>query len=94
MYDIRQDFFMNVSFSQNRTFHPEGDSRIQLIRCFEGVRFLPNPPNTSPAGKRVESDDPIPRIKSRILVKNVTLGTSEWTRVPRKNHNGQIEIFS
>jgi hypothetical protein len=53
MYDIRQDFFMNVSFSQNRTFHPEGDSRIQLIRCFEGVRFLPNSPTLAPRGSRL-----------------------------------------
>jgi hypothetical protein len=27
-------------------------------------------------------------------VKNVTLGTSEWTRVLRKSHNGRIEVSS
>jgi hypothetical protein len=48
MYEIHRDFFMNVSFSRNRTFHLEGDSRIysriRQIRRFEGVRFLPNSP--------------------------------------------------
>jgi hypothetical protein len=94
MYEIHQDFFMNVSFSRNRAFHPEGDSRIysriRQIRRFEGVRFLPKFPNTSPSGKRVDSDDPIPRKTSRILVKHVTLGTSEWTHVPQKIRNGHI----
>jgi hypothetical protein len=54
MYEIHQDFFMNVSFSWNRTFHPEGDSRIfsriRQIRRFEGVRFLPNSPTLAPRG--------------------------------------------
>jgi hypothetical protein len=43
---------MNVSFSQNRAFHPEGDSwnysQIRQIRRFEGVRFLPNSPTLGP----------------------------------------------
>jgi hypothetical protein len=51
MYEIHQDFFMDVSFSQNRAFHPEGDSRIysriRQIQRFEGVRFLPNSPTTN-----------------------------------------------
>jgi hypothetical protein len=48
MHEIHQDFFMNVSFSRDRAFHPEGDSWIyswiRQIRRFEGVRFLPNSP--------------------------------------------------
>jgi hypothetical protein len=51
---------------------------------FRGWTVFDQFPNTSPSGKRVDSDDPIPRIKPRISVKNVTLGTSEWTRVPWK----------
>jgi hypothetical protein len=48
MYEIHQDFFMHVSFSRNRAFHPEGGSRIysriRQIRRFEGVRFFLNSP--------------------------------------------------
>jgi hypothetical protein len=51
---------------------------------------FPEFPNTSPSGKRVDSDDPIPRT-SRKFSKNVTLGTSEGTRVTRKPYNGLIE---
>jgi hypothetical protein len=50
-------------------------------------------PNTSPSGKRVDSDDPIPRT-FRNFSKNVTLGTSEGTRVTREPRNGRIEARS
>jgi hypothetical protein len=66
-------------------FHHEAHSRIYLrirqLWRFEGERFAKFP-NTSPSGKRVDSDDPFPRIISWILVKNVTLGMLEWIRAP------------
>jgi hypothetical protein len=34
---------------------------LRQIRRSVGVRFSPEFPNTSPSGKRVESDDPFPR---------------------------------
>jgi hypothetical protein len=51
---------------------------------------FPEFPNTSPSGKWVDSDDPIPQTFLK-LVKNVTLGTSEGTRVTQKPYNGLIE---
>jgi hypothetical protein len=54
------------------------------------VTGFPEFPSTSPSGKRVDSDDPIPRT-FRNFSKNVTLGTSEGTRVTRKPRNGRIE---
>jgi hypothetical protein len=51
------------------------------------VTGFPEFPNTSPLGKRVDSDDPIPRIL-RKFSKNVTLGTSEGTRVARETKDG------
>jgi hypothetical protein len=54
------------------------------------VTGFPEFPNTSPSGKRVDSDDPIPRI-IRKFSKNVTLGTSEGTRVVREIKDGWIE---
>jgi hypothetical protein len=50
-------------------------------------------PNTSPSGKRVDSDDPIPRTFQNFS-KKVTLGTSEGTRVTRKHRNSRIEARS
>jgi hypothetical protein len=71
--------------------HPEiSFHEICQTRRFEG---FPEFPNTSPSGKRVDSDDPIPR-KLWNSVKNVTLETSEWTRVLRKFLNGRIEVSS
>jgi hypothetical protein len=67
--------------------HEFGRSDVSMGKVF--AQF----PNTSPSGKRVDSDNPIPRIKSQILVKNVTLEMSEWRRVPPKNHNGHIKVF-
>jgi hypothetical protein len=49
---------------------------------FRGWKVFAQFPNTSPSGKRVVFDDLFPWTIFRISVKNVTLGTSEWTRVP------------
>jgi hypothetical protein len=97
MYEIHQDFFMNVAFSRNIASFSEGNLQIYpqiwQIRHFEGVRFLPNSPTLAPRGSGFT-----PMIQfhenSRILVKNVTLGTSEWTRVLRKTRNGHTEAVS
>jgi hypothetical protein len=51
---------------------------VSRVTCF------PKFPNTSPSGKRVDSDDPIPQTFQNFS-KNVTLGTSEGTHVIRKN---------
>jgi hypothetical protein len=72
MYEIHQDFFMNVSFSRNRASLSECDLRIYpriwQIRRFEGVRFLPNSSTLAPREvgwlRRSDSTN-----KSRILVK-------------------------
>jgi TFIIF-interacting CTD phosphatase-like protein len=51
MYEIHQDFFMNVAFSRNRASFSEGNlqiyPRVWQIRRFEGVRFFPNSPTVS-----------------------------------------------
>jgi hypothetical protein len=60
---------------------------------FRGWQGFTEFPNTSPSGKRVDSDDPFPR-KPTNSGKNVTLGTSEWTRVLRESRNGRIEVGS
>jgi hypothetical protein len=54
MYETRQDFFESFSHPRNKVFHSEVNSRIfsriRQIRCFEGVRFLPNSPTQTPRG--------------------------------------------
>jgi hypothetical protein len=60
---------------------------------FRGCEVFPEFPNTSPSGKRVDSDNLIPQ-KLLNSGKNVTLGTSEWTHVFRKTRNGRIEETS
>jgi hypothetical protein len=52
-----------------------------------------NSPTLAPRGSGLT---PMIRFRENfwISVKNVTLGTSEWTRVLRKLHNGRFEVFS
>jgi hypothetical protein len=57
------------------------------------VTGFPEFPKTSPSGKRVDFDDPIPWTFQNFS-KNVTLGTSEGTRVIRKTRNSRIEARS
>jgi hypothetical protein len=66
---------------------------FQQTQRFEGVRFFPNSPTLAPPGSRLT---PTIRFYENfwILVKNVTLGTSEWTRVLRISHNGHIKAVS
>jgi hypothetical protein len=83
-------FFTNISMLRSRL------SALRYIHgfctsAFWGWTVFAQFPNTRPSGKRVDSDDPIPQIKPRILVKNVTLRTLEWTHVPLKTRNGHIE---
>jgi hypothetical protein len=66
---------------------------FRQTRRSEGDRFFLNSPTTAPRGKRVDSDDLIPR-KTLKFSENVTLGTSEWTCVVWKSHNGRIESSS
>jgi hypothetical protein len=55
------------------------------------VTGFPEFPNTSPSGKRVDCNDPIPGT-FRKFSKNVTLGTSEYIHVALKPYNGLIEV--
>jgi hypothetical protein len=57
------------------------------------VTDFPEFPNTSPSGSGLTVTIRFHE-NLRISVKNVTLGTSEWTRVLRKSHNGRIEADS
>jgi hypothetical protein len=56
---------MNVSLSRNRCSHAAGDSRTYLTNFGEPdilrVQDFFLIAHTSPSGKRVDSDDPIPR---------------------------------
>jgi hypothetical protein len=79
-------------FHETELFIPQVTHEFWQIQHFEGVRFLPNSPTLAPRGSGLT-----PTIwfheNSRNLVKSVTLGTSEWTHVTRKNLNGRIEPF-
>jgi hypothetical protein len=63
---------------------------FRQTRRFEGVRFCLNSPTLAPRGSGLT-----PTIRFRenfwILVKKVTLRTSEWTRVSWKTRKGHIE---
>jgi hypothetical protein len=84
--------FMKLELSFRRwstnLFH-----EYRQTRRFEGVRFSPNSPTLAPRGSELTL-----MIQFReypwILVKNVTLGMSEWTRVLRISRNGHIEAVS
>jgi hypothetical protein len=60
---------------------------IRQTQRFEGVWFFLNSPTLAPRGSGLT---PTIRFHEnfRILVKNVTFGTSEWTRVLREFRNG------
>jgi hypothetical protein len=59
----------------------------------EDDKFFLNSPTLAPRGSRLT---PTIRFHKNlwVLVKNVTLGTSEWTRVLRKPRNGRIKVSS
>jgi hypothetical protein len=62
-------------------------------RHFEGDRFFLNSPTLASRGSGLT---PTIRFHEKLWnsVKNVTLGTSEWTRVLQKSRNRQIEVSS
>jgi hypothetical protein len=62
-------------------------------RRFEGVRFFPKSPTLAPRGSVLTQMIRFHE-NSWILVKNVTLGTSEWTHVLRITRNSHIEAVS
>jgi hypothetical protein len=82
MYVIHQDFFTNALWRWLTNLFTNSANPT-----FRGYKVFAQFPNTSPSGKRVDSDDPIPRKLLNFGKKNVTLGTSEWTRVLRKIRN-------
>jgi hypothetical protein len=68
-------------------------SRTSLNSTFRGSRVFLNSPTLAPRGSGLT---PMIRFHEnfRISVKNVTLGTSEGTRVTRKSRNGRLEARS
>jgi hypothetical protein len=68
-------------------------SRISAYPTFWRCKVFAYSPTPAPRGSGLT-----PMIwlheNFRILVKNVTLGTSEWTRVLRNTRNGHIEAVS
>jgi hypothetical protein len=84
--------FTILEFSSRERF-TNLSHEFRQTRRFEGVRFFPNSPTLAPWGSGLT-----PTIRfhenSRIPVKNVTLGSSEWTRVLRIFRNGHIEAVS
>jgi hypothetical protein len=78
----------------HRVNHPENSfHEFRQTRRFEGDRFFLNSPTLAPRGSGLTSTI---RFHENlwISVKNVTLGTTEWTRVLRKPRNGRIEAGS
>jgi hypothetical protein len=80
-------------FHETELFTPKEIHEFRQIWHFEGVRVLPNSPTLAPRGSELT-----PTIRfhenSRIMERNVTLGTSEWTRVLWNTRNGHIEAVS
>jgi hypothetical protein len=87
--------FRRFEIPQNRKcFAPEKHiSRASLNSMFRGWRVFLNSPTLAPRGSGLT---PMIRFHKnlRISVKNVTLGTSEGTRVTRKLCNGRPEARS
>jgi hypothetical protein len=78
----------------HRVNYPENSfHESRQTRRFEGDRFFLNSPTLAPRGSGLT---PTIRFHENlwISVKNVTLETSEWTRVLRKPLNGRIEADS
>jgi hypothetical protein len=66
---------------------------ISAIRRFKGSRVIQSSPTVCPRGSGLTLTIRFHE-NFRTLVKNVTLGTLEWTRVLRKTRNGPIEAAS
>jgi threonyl-tRNA synthetase len=78
----------------HRVNHPENSfHEFRQTRRFEGNSFFLNCPTLAPRGSGLTATIRFHE-NHWISVKNVTLWTSEWTRVLRKPRNGRIEAGS
>jgi hypothetical protein len=80
---------MNLELPIIRHIH-EHSHEFGNSNCSEGERFLPNSPTLVPRGSGLTLTIRFHE-NSRNSIKNVTLGTSEWTRVSLKTRNGHIK---
>jgi hypothetical protein len=68
--------------------------RVSTSPKFRGCKVFTQFPNTSPSGKRVDSDDPFPRIVLRSPVKTLPSERRSVHGSPPKTRNGHLETVS